>query len=60
MFADSRYADIENKCRYADIADADINIGTPLVLMELYTQNQLRKNPGKLKYQTFGDQTSTP
>ncbi len=30
MFADSRYADIEKKCRYADIADADINIGTPL------------------------------
>ena len=31
MFADSRYADIEQKCRYADIADADINIGTPLL-----------------------------
>ncbi len=31
MFADSRYADIEKKCRYADIADADINIGTPLI-----------------------------
>ncbi len=30
LFADSRYADIEKKCRYADIADADINIGTPL------------------------------
>ena len=30
MFADNRYADIEKKCRYADIADADINIGTPL------------------------------
>ncbi len=30
MFADSRYADIEKKCRYANIADADINIGTPL------------------------------
>ncbi len=30
MFADSRYADIEKKCRYADFADADINIGTPL------------------------------
>ncbi len=29
MFADSRYADIEKKCRYADIADANINIGTP-------------------------------
>ncbi len=29
--ADSRYADIEKKCRYADIADADINIGTPLI-----------------------------
>ena len=31
MFADSRYANIEKKCRYADIADADINIGTPLM-----------------------------
>ncbi len=31
MFADSRYADIEKKCRYADIANADINIGTPLM-----------------------------
>ncbi len=30
MFADSRYAEIEKKCRYANIADADINIGTPL------------------------------
>ncbi len=30
MFADSRYAEIEKKCRYADIADADMNIGTPL------------------------------
>ncbi len=30
MFADSRCADIDKKCRYADIADADINIGTPL------------------------------
>ena len=28
MFADNRYADIEKKCRYADIAD--INIGTSL------------------------------
>ncbi len=28
MFADNRYADIEKKCRYADIADADIHIGT--------------------------------
>ncbi len=27
MFADNRYADIEKS---ADIADADINIGTPL------------------------------
>ncbi len=33
MFADSRYADIEKKCRYADIADADINIGTPLLII---------------------------
>ncbi len=32
MFADSRYADIEKTCRYADIADADINIGTPLII----------------------------
>ncbi len=30
LFADSRYADIEKKCRYADIADADMNIGTSL------------------------------
>ncbi len=35
MFADSRYADIEKKCRYADIADADINIGTPLLKTRL-------------------------
>ncbi len=28
-----RYADIEKKCRYADIADADINIGTPLIII---------------------------
>ncbi len=34
MFADSRYADIEKKCRYADIADADINIGTPLFFID--------------------------
>ncbi len=36
MFADSRYADIEKKCRYADIADiadADINTGTSLVFL---------------------------
>ncbi len=33
MFPDSRYGDIEKKCRYADIADADINIGTPLLHM---------------------------
>ena len=33
MFADNRYADIEKKCRYADIADADINIGTSLPKM---------------------------
>ena len=26
-----RYADIRKKYQYADIADADINIGTPLV-----------------------------
>ncbi len=32
MFAESRYADIEKS---ADIADADINIGTPLVLTSL-------------------------
>ncbi len=32
MFADSRYADIEKKCLYADIADADIYIGTPLII----------------------------
>ncbi len=31
MFADSRYADIEKKCRYADIAVGDINIGTSLI-----------------------------
>ncbi len=31
MFADSRYADIAKKWRYADIADADINICTPLI-----------------------------
>ncbi len=31
MFADNRYADIEKMCRYADIADADINIGTSLI-----------------------------
>ncbi len=36
MFADSRYADVEKKCRYADIADADINIGTPLLIMGLF------------------------
>ena len=30
MFADNRYADIEKKCWYADIADVDINIGTSL------------------------------
>ena len=26
MFADNRYADIEKKCRYADIADADTSL----------------------------------
>ncbi len=31
MFAESRYADIKKKCRYGDIADADINIGKSLV-----------------------------
>ncbi len=30
MFDDSRYADIDKKSRYADIANADINISTPL------------------------------
>ncbi len=40
MFADSRYADIEKKCWYADIAD--INIGTPLVLWCIgWVYNQL-------------------
>ena len=34
MFADSRYANIEQKCRYAEIADADINIGTSLVTLK--------------------------
>ncbi len=33
MFADNRYADIGKKCRYADIADTDINIGTSLLKM---------------------------
>ncbi len=32
MFADSRYADIEKKCQHADIADAYINIDTPLII----------------------------
>ena len=27
-----KYADIEKKCRYAHIADADINIGTSLLI----------------------------
>ena len=31
MFADSRYADIEKKSWYANVADANINIGTPLI-----------------------------
>ncbi len=35
MFADSRYADMEKKCRYADIADTDINIGTSLVTLHV-------------------------
>ncbi len=30
VIADSRYADIGKKCWYADVADADINIGTSL------------------------------
>ena len=30
IFADSQYADIEKS---ADIADADINIGTPLIFL---------------------------
>ncbi len=33
IFADSRYADIEKKCRYADIADTDIHIGRSLPKM---------------------------
>ncbi len=41
LFADSRYADIEKKCRYADIADADINIGTPLVVGTVSLEAQL-------------------
>ena len=35
IFADNRYADIEKKCRYADIADDDINIGTSLVSLPI-------------------------
>ena len=35
MFADNRYADIGKKCRYADIADADINIGTSLKIRQV-------------------------
>ncbi len=42
MVADSRYADIEKKCRYAD---ADINIGTSLLCM----------STGGLKNNTQGD-----
>ncbi len=34
MFADSRYANIEKK--NADIADADMNIGTPLMIANSY------------------------
>ncbi len=36
MLADSRYADIEKKCRYADIVDADINIGTSLMMANIH------------------------
>ncbi len=42
IFADSRYADIEKKCRYADIADADINIGTPLHLLARICNSLIR------------------
>ncbi len=38
MFADSRYANIEKKCRYGDVADADINIGTPLIPISLFAR----------------------
>ncbi len=31
IFADRPYANIEKRCPYADIADADINIGTSLL-----------------------------
>ncbi len=37
MFADSRYADIEKKSRYTNIANADINIGTSLGQMDRWT-----------------------
>ncbi len=47
MFADSRYAAIEKKCRYADIADADMNIGTPLLWS---TQSNIRSFGIKIKY----------
>ncbi len=41
MFADSRYAHIEKKCGSADIADADINIGTSLVCTPSHTTRDI-------------------
>ncbi len=44
MFADNRYADIGKKCRYADIADTDINIGTSLLLeISVYSHSQKKQ-----------------
>ncbi len=41
----SRYADIEKKCRYADIADADINIGTALIFFIEFFVSRLDNKP---------------
>ena len=35
--ADNRYADIEKNCRYADIADDDINIVASLMTTQAYS-----------------------
>ncbi len=40
FFADSQYADIGKKRRYADIADADMNIGTALILIQKNVQKR--------------------
>ncbi len=57
MYADSRYVDIEKKCWYADIANADINIGTTLV-QTIYTVGKIGQSLRIWKFMHFTNTTT--